>query len=145
MNRIALEKHASIPHQHRIAASKDYSDADCRTVINILDRIGDKWVILIVGALMDGPVRFNAILRSIDGLSHRMLTYTLRALECDGLVNRTAYPSIPPKVEYQLTDLGRSLIDPLATLTGWVRQHHFAIETARKSFETKQNADRHNS
>lgn len=142
MNRIPLEKAAIISSQDEIAASKDYSDADCRTVVTMLDRIGDKWVILIVGVLMDGPVRFNAILRSIDGLSHRMLTYTLRALECDGLVNRIAYPTIPPRVEYELTDMGRSLIVPLATLTGWVRQHHPAIERARQSFEMKRNADR---
>ena len=89
---------------------KDPSSPVCRTISTLLSRIGDKWTVMVVGALADGPVRFNAMLRGIDGLSHRMLTLTLRGLERDGLVKRTSYPTIPPKVEYELTKLGRSLI-----------------------------------
>ena len=107
---------------------------NCRALVQILDRIGDKWTILVVGALKDGPVRFNSIMREVDGVSHRMLTLTLRALECDGLVRRTAYPTIPPKVEYELTNLGRSLIEPLSLLAAWVSRNRPAIEAARAAF-----------
>jgi len=95
--------------------------ARCRIVANVLDRIGDKWTIMVVGALSDGPMRFNAMMRKIGGVSHRMLTLTLRGLERDGMVLRTAYPTIPPKVEYELTALGRSLIVPLMTALEWGR------------------------
>ena len=111
--------------------------ADCRALGEILDRIGDKWTIMVVGALSEGPMRFNAIMRHIDGVSHRMLTITLRGLERDGLVNRTAYATIPPKVEYELTKLGRSLIGPLTTLSDWVMRHRPAIEAARARFEAE--------
>jgi DNA-binding HxlR family transcriptional regulator len=108
--------------------------ADCRALGEILDRIGDKWTIMVVGALSEGPMRFNAIMRFVDGVSHRMLTITLRGLESDGLVKRTAYATIPPKVEYELTKLGRSLIEPLTALSDWVVQNRPAIERARAQF-----------
>ncbi len=107
---------------------------DCRTVLQVLDRIGDKWTVMVVGALAEGPMRFNAMQRLI-GASHRMLTLTLRALEADGLVKRTAYPTIPPKVEYELTKLGRSLIAPLQTMAAWAKRNRRAMETARAKFE----------
>jgi DNA-binding HxlR family transcriptional regulator len=111
----------------------DYED--CRAVLQILDRIGDKWTVMVVGVLANGSVRFNVIMRRIDGISHRMLTLTLRALERDGLVKRTAYATIPPKVEYELTELGRSLIEPLSILGGWVVRNRRGIEAARSLFE----------
>ncbi|MCX8478090.1 MAG: helix-turn-helix domain-containing protein [Sphingomonas sp.] len=101
----------------------------------MLDRIGDKWTVMVVGALSEGPMRFNAIMRTVDGVSHRMLTITLRGLEADGLVKRTAYATIPPKVEYELTMLGRSLIDPLTALAGWARRNRPAMAAARAQFE----------
>lgn len=107
----------------------------CRVLSDILDRIGDKWTVMVVGALADGPVRFNALLRAIDGVSHRMLTLTLRALQRDGLVSRRAYATNPPKVEYELTALGRSLIDPLQTLLAWARTNQPGILDARAAFE----------
>ena len=107
---------------------------DCRAVLQLLDRIGDKWTVTVVGALSRGPLRFNAIMRAIDGISHRMLTLTLRSLECDGLVKRTAYATIPPTVEYELTRLGRSLIDPLKTIADWARRNRPEIEAARTRF-----------
>lgn len=110
---------------------------DCRALGEILDRIGDKWAIMVVGALSEGPMRFNAIMRFIEGVSHRMLTITLRGLERDGLVKRTAYATIPPKVEYELTKLGRSLIGPLRTLSDWVVRNRSAIEKARAQFEAQ--------
>lgn len=108
---------------------------DCRAVGQILDRVGDKWTVMVVGALSAGPLRFNAIMREIGGVSHRMLTLTLRGLERDGLVTRTAYATIPPKVEYELTKLGRSLIKPLRVLGTWAVENRPAMELARAKFD----------
>jgi DNA-binding HxlR family transcriptional regulator len=85
----------------------------------LLDRIGDRWTVLIVGALDDGPQRFSALATRVDGISQKMLTQTLRSLERDGLVTRTIYPQVPPRVEYELTALGRSLQVPLRALEEW--------------------------
>ncbi|NKQ85617.1 transcriptional regulator [Rhizobium ruizarguesonis] len=112
---------------------------DCRAVGQILDRIGDKWTVMVVGALSNGRLRFNEIMRQVGGVSHRMLTLTLRALERDGLVTRTAYATIPPKVEYELTELGRSLIEPLRVLATWAVKHRPTMERARAEFEAVKN------
>jgi DNA-binding HxlR family transcriptional regulator len=85
----------------------------------LLDRIGDRWTVLIVGALDEGPQRFSALATRVDGISQKMLTQTLRSLERDGLVTRTVYPQVPPRVEYELTALGRSLQEPLRALEEW--------------------------
>jgi DNA-binding HxlR family transcriptional regulator len=111
--------------------------AECRVVLEILDRVGDKWTVMAVGALAKGPMRFNAIMHLIGGISHRMLTITLRGLERDGLVKRTAYATIPPKVEYELTELGHSLIKPLRNLGDWALSHRSQIEAARAKFDAK--------
>lgn len=113
---------------------EDGHDA-CKVVVDILDRIGDKWTVMVVGALADGPVRFNAILRKIGTISHRMLTLTLRGLERDGMVERRAFATIPPTVEYELTPLGRSLIEPLWTLAQWAQRKQTEIEVARAKFD----------
>ena len=107
----------------------------CRALAQILDRIGDKWTVMVVGALAEGPMRFNQIMRLIGGVSHRMLTLTLRGLERDGLVKRTIYPTIPPRVDYELSDLGRSLIGPLRVLSEWALSNRVSIEIARDSFD----------
>lgn len=112
---------------------------ECRAVGQILDRIGDKWTVMVVGALSKGPLRFNEIMREIGGVSHRMLTLTLRGLEHDGLVTRTAYATIPPKVVYELTELGRSLIEPLRVLATWAVKHRPEMEGARAKFEPAKN------
>lgn len=117
------------------------SHAECKALGEILDIIGSKWTIMVVGNLSNGPMRFNAILRSVGGVSHRMLTLTLRRLEQDGLVLRTAFMTIPPKVEYSLTDLGISLIQPLNALSQWASNNRNDIECARTNFETKKNQD----
>ncbi|WP_085027865.1 winged helix-turn-helix transcriptional regulator [Ensifer aridi] len=96
---------------------------------------------MVVGALSNGPLRFNAIMREIGGVSHRMLTLTFRGLERDGLVTRTVYATIPPKVEYELTELGQSLIEPLRVLATWAVRHSPAMERARTTFETAKNGD----
>jgi DNA-binding HxlR family transcriptional regulator len=85
----------------------------------LLDRIGDRWTVLIVGALDDGPHRFSAVAARVDGISQKMLTQTLRSLERDGFVTRTVFPEVPPRVEYELTPLGRSLQHPLRELEKW--------------------------
>ncbi|WP_245428484.1 winged helix-turn-helix transcriptional regulator [Kumtagia ephedrae] len=117
------------------SAGDEHDHEACRALGQILDRVGDKWTVMAVGALSKGPLRFNALMRTIGGVSHRMLTLTLRGLERDGLVTRTAYPTIPPKVEYELTPLGRSLIEPLRVLSGWAIENRPAIELSRAAFD----------
>lgn len=112
-------------------------EEDCRALGAILDRIADKWTIMVVGVLSKGPVRFNGIMRMLPGVSHRMLTLTLRGLEHDGLVKRTPYATIPPRVDYELTDLGHSLIKPLTTLSLWARTNRSRIESARARLERR--------
>src|SRR5882672_12256763 len=89
---------------------------DCRAVSEVLARVGDKWTVLVVSTLGDGPRRFNELRRALGSISQRMLTLTLRALERDGLVTRTVLPTNPPRVDYELTKLGKSLLDPVRTL-----------------------------
>ncbi|HWL31492.1 MAG TPA: helix-turn-helix domain-containing protein [Xanthobacteraceae bacterium] len=108
---------------------------DCRAVSEVLSRVGDKWTILVVGELGEGPRRFNEIRRQLGSISQRMLTLTLRGLERDGLVLRTVFPTVPPRVEYQLTELGHSLLEPVSGLGLWARQHRAAIQEARRRFD----------
>ena len=109
---------------------------DCRAVSEVLSRVGDKWTVLVVSELGPGPKRFNEIRRALGSISQRMLTLTLRGLERDGLVTRTVFPTIPPKVEYELTKLGRSLLVPVSGIGLWARQNRTAIEAARQRFDT---------
>lgn len=108
---------------------------DCRAVSEVLARVGDKWTILVVSELGNGPKRFNEIRRALGSISQRMLTLTLRGLERDGLVTRTMFPTIPPKVEYELTKLGRSLLEPVNGIGLWARQNRTAIQEARRRFD----------
>ena len=108
---------------------------DCRAVSEVLARVGDKWTVLVVSMLGDGPKRFNELRRGLGSISQRMLTLTLRALERDGLLTRTVYPTIPPRVEYTLTRLGHSLLDPVSQLGLWARQNRVAIQEARQRFD----------
>ncbi len=124
--------------KHGAQALENDASQGCELMPMILDRIGDKWAVMVVGVLSHGPMRFNAIMRSIAGVSHRMLTLTLRGLERDGMVTRTVYPTVPPKVEYELTPLGRSLIEPLHALGQWALIHSSEIEAAQAAYdETK--------
>ncbi|MFZ0609600.1 MAG: helix-turn-helix domain-containing protein, partial [Xanthobacteraceae bacterium] len=93
--------------------------ADCRAISDILARVGDKWSVLVVTRLGPGSLRFNELRRAIGGISQRMLTLTLRGLERDGLVTRTVTPSVPPRVDYALTALGRDLLQPVSALGDW--------------------------
>lgn len=113
---------------------------DCRAVSEVLSRVGDKWTVLVVGVLGPGPKRFNEIRRALGSISQRMLTLTLRGLERDGLVTRTVYPTIPPRVDYALTALGHSLLDPVNELGLWARRHRAEIEVARHQYDTSNSA-----
>jgi DNA-binding HxlR family transcriptional regulator len=112
----------------------DPYDADCPTR-RILDRIGDRWTVLIVCALGDGPARFSVLRRRIEGISQKMLTQTLRGLERDGLVLRTVYPEVPVRVEYALTDAGRTLLEPLVALQEWAIQHLGEVSTSQDTYD----------
>jgi DNA-binding HxlR family transcriptional regulator len=103
----------------------------------ILDRIGDKWSVYVVAMLRDGPLRFSQLKRTIDGISQRMLTLTLRGLERDGLVTRTVYPTVPPSVEYALTPLGRTLLEPIMGLVAWAERNRGRISQARERFDNR--------
>lgn len=106
----------------------------------LLSIVGDKWSILIVVHLADGTLRFNELKRMIGGISQRMLTLTLKGLERDGLVLRTVYPTVPPKVDYRLTELGQTLMSPMTALVMWSKEYQGQVEIARKRYEDKQAA-----
>ena len=110
---------------------------DCLGVASVLARVGDKWSVFVIMALHGGPRRFNELKRVIDGISQRMLTLTLRGPERDGLVTRTVFPTIPPRVDYELTDLGRGLSRPVQALGEWAMEHRSEIENARTRFDRK--------
>ncbi len=107
----------------------------CPAVREVLNRVGDKWSVLIVGLLGPGPKRFSELRRAVEGISQRMLTLTLRGLERDGLITRTVEPSIPPKVEYELTKLGRTLLVPVDALARWAIDHRTMIHTAQQKYD----------
>lgn len=107
-------------------------------VADVLARIGDKWTVYVVRLLSDGSMRFNEIKRAIPAISQRMLTLTLRGLERDGLVTRTVYPTIPPRVDYELTELGRTLIETLGALGNWAVSNRARVEKARAIFDAKE-------
>lgn len=110
--------------------------ADCG-IRDVLDRMGDKWSVLVLVELANGTRRFGQLQRAIDGISQRMLTLTVRRLERDGLVTRTVYPTVPPHVEYRLTDLGASLTHLVKTLADWSLAHQRDIAQARKDFDAR--------
>ena len=114
---------------------KDPSNPVCRTISTLLSRIGDKWTVLVVSTLADGPRRFNELRREIPSVSQRMLTLTLRNLERDGLVSRKVTPSIPPRVDYALTTLGLSLQQPVMALTQWALDNVAEIHLAQAGYD----------
>ena len=126
--------------EHESAAR--HEPGACKLVSETLARIGDKWTVLVVELLCAGrgPMRFNEIRRAIGGISQRMLTLTLRSLERDGLVTRTVHPTIPPRVDYALTELGYTLRTPLVAVAEWARANRAAIDEARKIFDATSDA-----
>jgi DNA-binding HxlR family transcriptional regulator len=109
--------------------------SDCHAVSGVLARVGDKWSVLVVTRLGPGPMRFNEMRRSIGGISQRMLTLTLRGLERDGLITRTVLPTVPPRVDYELTPLGRDLLVPVSALGDWAIRNQAKIARAREQFD----------
>ena len=110
---------------------------NCMAVHEVLSQIGDKWTVLVVRALNDGPRRFSELKRDVDGISQRMLTLTLKTLERDGFVTRTVYPTIPPRVDYELTALGHSLSEPLGVIAQWAITNRQRIVDARVTFDMR--------
>ena len=108
---------------------------DCRAVSDILQRVGDKWTVLVVGKLGEGQMRFNELRTAVGGISQKMLTTTLRGLERDGFVTRTVFPTIPPRVDYELTDLGYELLEPVNRLGEWARKNTARVNAARARFD----------
>jgi DNA-binding HxlR family transcriptional regulator len=119
---------------------KDPANPVCRTISTLLARIGDKWTVLVVQTLAEGSRRFNELRREIPSVSQRMLTLTLRNLERDGLVSRTVTPTIPPRVDYELTELGKSLQKPICGLASWATENVEAIHNAQARFDAAQEA-----
>jgi|SRR5215467_5849210 DNA-binding HxlR family transcriptional regulator len=119
-----------------VIPSNLHEPEDCRAASEVLSRVGDKWTILVVWTLGDGPKRFNELRKSLGSISQRMLTLTLRGLERDGLVTRTAFATIPPRVEYELTKLGRSLLLPVSELGSWARRNRSAIQNSRQRYDS---------
>jgi DNA-binding HxlR family transcriptional regulator len=109
-------------------------DAECLATREILNRVGDKWSVLVVVLLGHEGMRFNELKRAIDGISQRMLTATVRGLERDGLVVRTVFPTNPPRVSYDLTALGRTLLRPVTVLATWAQGHRAEVQRARDAF-----------
>jgi|APAra7269097635_1048570.scaffolds.fasta_scaffold01542_9 DNA-binding HxlR family transcriptional regulator len=118
------------------------NDEPCvQAVRRVLDRVADKWSLYVIAALRDRPLRFNDIERAVPGISHRMLSLTLRALERDGLVTRTVIAVVPRSVSYALTPLGAGLLVPVMGLVNWVSENRVAVEAAREAFEKRATPD----
>ena len=126
---------------HPVLPPNPHEDHDCRGVASVLARVGDKWSVFVIMMLGDGPKRFNELKRLVGGISQLMLTLTLRVLERDGLVTRTVFPTIPPRVDYELTDLGRGLSRPVKSLGEWAMKHQDQIEAARSRFDARNETD----
>lgn len=124
-------------HTDVTASDLLHEPEQCQLVSAVLARIGDKWSVLVVLMLIDGPKRFSELKRAIGSISQRMLTLTLRGLERDGLVTRTVTPTIPPRVDYALTELGHSLRLPMTAIGGWAFDNHQKISQARKAFDDR--------
>jgi DNA-binding HxlR family transcriptional regulator len=115
---------------------------DCRAISEILQRVGDKWTVLVVGMLSDGPMRFSELRHAVGGISQKMLTTTLRGLERDGFVTRTVFPTIPPRVDYELTELGHQLQEPVNALADWARKNTLRINAARSRYDAASKQER---
>jgi len=126
----------------RVRMENSFQERPCHALSDkLLQRIGDKWTIKVVVTLSEGPMRYNQIFKSVGGVSQRMLTLTLKNLERDGLVSRTMYPTIPPRVDYELTERGKTLFEPLNALWTWVETNYEAIERDRQAFDERNTLD----
>ncbi len=125
-----------------MSPSHKHVRGECLAVREVLNRVGDKWSVLVVALLGKGKKRFGELRRTIEGISQRMLTLTLKGLERDGLITRSAYPTIPPRVEYELTKLGRSLLLPIIELGDWAAQNRERIQAARDRYDAQNSKSR---
>jgi DNA-binding HxlR family transcriptional regulator len=120
-----------------MSPSHKHVPSECPAVRDVLNRVGDKWSVQIVGMLGDGKKRFSELRHGIEGISQRMLTLTLKNLERDGLITRTVFPTIPPRVEYDLTKLGHSLLEPITGLAKWAGSNREKIQSARTKYDSQ--------
>lgn len=127
---------AGAPGAASPSTSHGAAPATCR-VRSVLDRVGDKWAIYVVDRLGQGPRRFSELRRGIDGITGRMLTVTLRGLERDGILTRTVHAAVPPRVDYELTPLGESLLNAIAQLVAWADAHIAEIEAAQDDYDAR--------
>ncbi|MFZ3216106.1 MAG: helix-turn-helix domain-containing protein [Candidatus Acidiferrales bacterium] len=125
-----------------MSPSHKHVRGECLAIREVLNRVGDKWSVLVVTLLGDGKKRFSELRRTTEGISQRMLTLTLKGLERDGLITRTVYSTIPPRVEYQLTKLGSSLLLPITGLRDWASQNRQSIQAAREKYDARAGAVR---
>ncbi|QDP19883.1 winged helix-turn-helix transcriptional regulator [Sphingomonas xanthus] len=125
--------HTNVTEPHEVGST-------CRRVTPVLNRVGDKWSMQIVMQLAHGPRRFSELKRALDGVSQRMLTLSLRALERDGLISRAVTPTIPPRVDYELTELGLSLREPVKALGDWANAHIDCIRAAQQQYDAIQDS-----
>ena len=114
---------------------------ECQSVSEVLARVGDKWTVLVVSLLGGGPMRFSELRRAVDGISQKMLTTTLRLLERDGFCTRKVFPTVPPRVEYELTALGRDLLVPVKALADWAIANRERLDAARRRFDARNSAN----
>lgn len=121
------------------AATAERAGQCCAAIREVLSLVGDKWSVLVVGILSESPLRFNELLRRVDGISQRMLTRTLRGLERNGLISRKVEPTTPPSVEYALTKLGHTLLTPVGALIAWTQEHYPHISKAQQKFDEGKN------
>mgnify|MGYP003622999381 CR=1 FL=1 len=134
----ASHKEAQFAYRRHIeVTAHPHESSDCRRASEVLSRVGDKWSVLVVMQLASEPRRFNELKRLIGGISQRMLTLTLRQLEHDGLVSRTVHATVPPRVDYALTDLGESVLEPISALIRWANEHGTHIADARRRYEAE--------
>ncbi|QMU96648.1 helix-turn-helix transcriptional regulator [Microbacterium esteraromaticum] len=129
-----------IAHEPRMHTMCGGSEADAEVFRSILSRVGDKWSMMLIGMLQDGPMRFTELKQMTSGISARMLTHTLRQLERDGLVAREMFAEIPPRVEYRVTPLGRTLIAPILVLAEWASTHQSEIAAHRLKYDLETDA-----
>lgn len=134
---LAKPRHPNVTQLHEVPQQRFEVNSDCAMVSDLLSRIGDKWSVLVVSLLGNGKMRFGALRREVGSVSQKMLTSTLRNLERDGFVSRTVFPTIPPKVEYELTDLGRELLIPVRALGEWAKSNAPTVIAARETFDAK--------
>lgn len=121
----------------RAEPANGLSHSECLRVGEVLARVGDKWTVMVIDELGEGSRRFNELRRALPGISQRMLTLTLKNLERDGLVSRTVTPSVPPRVDYDLTELGRSMLVPVRALGQWAQAHIPEMDAARRRYDAR--------